>query len=181
MDHTLLARLAADLSVRDRPVVVVLDEYDRVTDPEIADQLEFVLHHAGRGMRLIFVTRTEPLLPLHRYRAAGDMTEIRDAELAFTPEEAAALLELHGLRLSVHAARGLVERTRGWAAGLRLCALAAQERPDPETYLKEFEADRSTVADFLLAEVLKRQPPRRRTSCCASASSSASVPSWRTR
>ncbi|MEU2582223.1 LuxR C-terminal-related transcriptional regulator [Streptomyces avermitilis] len=159
VDHTLLARLAADLSVRDRPVVVVLDEYDRVTDPEIADQLEFVLHHAGRGMRLIFVTRTEPLLPLHRYRAAGDMTEIRDAELAFTPEEAAELLELHGLRLSVHAARGLVERTRGWAAGLRLCALAAQERPDPETYLKEFEADRSTVADFLLAEVLKRQPP----------------------
>ncbi|MFJ8506514.1 LuxR C-terminal-related transcriptional regulator [Streptomyces avermitilis] len=159
VDHTLLARLAADLSVRALPVVVVLDEYDRVTDPEIADQLEFVLHHAGPGMRLIFVTRTEPLLPLHRYRAAGDMTEIRDAELAFTPEEAAALLELHGLRLSVHAARGLVERTRGWAAGLRLCALAAQERPDPETYLKEFEADRSTVADFLLAEVLKRQTP----------------------
>ncbi|WP_405809958.1 LuxR C-terminal-related transcriptional regulator [Streptomyces sp. NBC_00210] len=159
VDHTLLARLAADLSARDRPVIVVLDEYDRVTDPEIAEQLEFVLHHAGRGMRLILVTRTEPLLPLHRYRAAGDMTEIRDAELAFTPEEAAALLELHGLRLPVHAARPLVERTRGWAAGLRLCALAAQESPDPETYLKEFEADRTTVADFLLAEVLKRQAP----------------------
>lgn len=159
VDHTLLARLASDLSARDRPVIVVLDEYDRVTDPEIAEQLEFVLHHAGRGMRLILVTRTEPVLPLHRYRAAGDMTEIRDAELAFTPEEAAALLELHGLRLPVHAARGLVERTRGWAAGLRLCALAAQQSPDPEIYLKEFEADRTTVADFLLAEVLKRQSP----------------------
>jgi LuxR family maltose regulon positive regulatory protein len=159
VDHTLLAGLASDLSARDRPVIVVLDEYDRVTDPEIAEQLEFVLHHAGRGMRLILVTRTEPLLPLHRYRAAGDMTEIRDAELAFTPEEAAALLELHGLRLPVQAARGLVERTRGWAAGLRLCALAAQESPDPEMYLKEFEADRTTVADFLLAEVLNRQTP----------------------
>jgi LuxR family maltose regulon positive regulatory protein len=159
VDHTLLARLAADLSARDRPVIVVLDEYDRVTDPEIAEQLEFVLHHAGRGMRLILVTRTEPLLPLHRYRAAGDMTEIRAAELAFTSEEAAALLELHGLRVPVPAARALVERTRGWAAGLRLCALAAQESPDPETYLKEFEADRTTVADFLLAEVLKRQTP----------------------
>ncbi|WP_406165549.1 LuxR C-terminal-related transcriptional regulator [Streptomyces sp. NBC_00996] len=159
VDHTLLARLAADLSARDRPQIVVLDEYDRVTDPEIAEQLEFVLHHAGRGMRLILVTRTEPLLPLHRYRAAGDMTEIRNAELAFTPEEAAALLERHGLCLPVPAAGALVERTRGWAAGLRLCALAAQERPDPETYLKEFEADRTTVADFLLAEVLKRQSP----------------------
>ncbi|WP_405964896.1 LuxR C-terminal-related transcriptional regulator [Streptomyces sp. NBC_00723] len=155
----LLARLAAELSTRDRPVIVVLDEFDRVIDPEIADQLEFVLHHAGDGLRLILVTRTEPLLPLHRYRAAGDLTEIRGAELAFTAEEAAELLGLHGLRLPPHATHGLVERTRGWAAGLRLCALAAQENPDPELYLKEFEADRTTVADFLLAEVLRRQPP----------------------
>ncbi|MFG2343588.1 LuxR C-terminal-related transcriptional regulator [Streptomyces phaeochromogenes] len=159
VDQTLLTRLAAGLSDRDRPVIVVLDEYDRVTAPEIAEQLEFVLHHAGRGMRLILVTRTEPLLPLHRYRAVGDMTEIRAADLAFTAEEAAELLELHGLRVPVSAARSLVERTRGWAAGLRLCALAAQESPDPETYLKEFEVDRTTVADFLLAEVLKRQTP----------------------
>ncbi|WP_069771467.1 LuxR C-terminal-related transcriptional regulator [Streptomyces sp. LUP30] len=155
---TLLARLAAELSVLDRPVVVVLDEYDQVTDPEIAEQLEFVLRHAGDGLRLILVTRTEPLLPLHRYRAAGDLTEIRGAELAFTCEEATELLELHGLRLPESAARGLVERTRGWAAGLRLCALAARERPDPQTYLKEFEADRTSVADFLLAEVLGQQP-----------------------
>ncbi|MEU5633424.1 LuxR C-terminal-related transcriptional regulator [Streptomyces rishiriensis] len=155
---TLLARLAAELSALERPVVVVLDEYDRATDPEIAEQLEFVLHHAGDGLRLVLVTRTEPLLPLHRYRAAGDLTEIRGAELAFTCEEAAALLELHGLRLPEPATRGLVERTRGWAAGLRLCALAARESPDPQTYLKEFEADRTSVADFLLAEVLRQQP-----------------------
>ncbi|MGW7052335.1 LuxR C-terminal-related transcriptional regulator [Streptomyces sp. NPDC054887] len=158
VDRTLLARVAAHLSARGEPVIVVLDEYDRVGDPRIAEQLEFVLRHAGRGMRLVLVTRTEPLLPLHRYRAAGDMTEIRGAELAFTPEEAAALLELHGLSLPVDAARALVQRTRGWAAGLRLCALAAQERPDAERYLKEFESDRSTVADFLVAEVLERQP-----------------------
>ncbi|GAA1541864.1 LuxR family transcriptional regulator [Streptomyces albidochromogenes] len=158
VDRTLLARVAAHLSARSEPVIVVLDEYDRVTDPQIAEQLEFVVHHAGRGMRLVLVTRTEPLLPLHRYRAAGDMTEIRGAELAFTPEEAAVLLELHGLNLPMDAARALVRRTQGWAAGLRLCALAAQERPDAERYLKEFESDRTTVADFLLAEVLKRQP-----------------------
>ncbi|MEU7382280.1 LuxR C-terminal-related transcriptional regulator [Streptomyces sp. NPDC042207] len=158
VDHGLLARLAARLNGRDLPVTVVLDEYDRVTAPEIADQLGFVLHHAGRGMRLVLVTRTEPTLPLHRYRADGTLTEIRDAELAFTPEEAATLLELHGLRLGGDAARALVQRTRGWAAGLRLCALAARQSSDPETYLKEFEAGQSTIADFLLAEVLKRQP-----------------------
>ncbi|MFI5965814.1 LuxR C-terminal-related transcriptional regulator [Streptomyces asoensis] len=155
----LLARLAAELSGREHPAIVVLDEFDRVADPEIAEQLEFVLRHAGDGLRLILVTRTEPLLPLHRYRAAGELTEIRGAELAFTAEEAAELLDLHGLRLPAHATEGLVERTRGWAAGLRLCALAAREDPNPETYLKEFEADHSTVADFLLAEVLRRQPP----------------------
>ncbi|WP_226966629.1 LuxR C-terminal-related transcriptional regulator [Streptomyces phaeolivaceus] len=159
VDRTLLTRLAAELGARERPVIVVLDEYDRVTHPEIADQLEFVLHHAARGLRLVLVTRTEPLLPLHRHRAAGDMTEIRNAELAFTPEEATVLLGLHGLRLPVPVARTLVERTRGWAAGLRLCALAARESPDPETYLKRFEAERTAVADFLLAEVLERQPP----------------------
>jgi LuxR family transcriptional regulator, maltose regulon positive regulatory protein len=154
---TLLTQLASDMSVRERPVTVVLDEFERVTDPEIAEQLDFVLRHAGGGMRLILVTRTEPLLPLHRYRMAGEVTEIRDAELAFTTEEASTLLELHGLRLPLPAARALVERTRGWAAGLRLSALAAREAPDPETYLKEFEADRTTMADFLLAEVLKQQ------------------------
>ncbi|MDQ0989524.1 LuxR family maltose regulon positive regulatory protein [Streptomyces sp. V3I7] len=158
VDHGLLARLAAELSGRERPALVVLDAYDHVTDPEIAEQLEFVLHHAGQGLRLIIVTRTEPLLPLHRYRAAGDLTEIRGAELAFTPDEAAQLFEAHGLRLPAPAVSALVERTGGWAAGLRLCALAALGQPDPETYLKEFEAGRSAVADYLLAEVLKRRP-----------------------
>ncbi|MEU6255862.1 LuxR C-terminal-related transcriptional regulator [Streptomyces sp. NPDC047043] len=158
VDRRLLAALAAELNSAHRPTTVVLDEFDRETAPEVAEQLEFVLHHAGQGLHLVLVTRTEPMLPLHRYRAAGELTEIRGAELAFTPDEAVTLLELHGLRLPVEAARALVDRTRGWAAGLRLCALAARQTSDPETYLKEFEAGRSTVADFLLAEVLKRQP-----------------------
>ncbi|MEU9519288.1 LuxR C-terminal-related transcriptional regulator [Streptomyces sp. NPDC048224] len=156
----LLSSLAAELNARDRPVVLVLDEYDRMTAPEVAEQVEFVLHHAGQGLRLVLVTRTEPLLPLHRYRTADQLTEIRGAELSFTPEEAEALLRLHGLRLSPPAASALVERTRGWAAGLRLSALAARESSDPEQYLKEFEADHSTVADFLLAEVLRGRPEK---------------------
>ncbi|AWT41117.1 helix-turn-helix transcriptional regulator [Streptomyces actuosus] len=158
VDRTLLNRLAARLSGHSTGVTVVIDEYDKAV-PEVSEQLAFVLHHAGPGLRLVLVTRTEPLLPLHRYRAAGELTEIRDADLAFTPEEAVELLEAHGLRLPLAAADDLVDRTRGWAAGLRLCALAARQSPDPELYLKEFEAGHSTVADFLLAEVLQRQPP----------------------
>ncbi|WP_086560098.1 helix-turn-helix transcriptional regulator [Streptomyces africanus] len=159
VDRRTLTRLAADLESRDHTTVVVLDEFDRVTSPEIAEQLQFVLHHAGHGLRLVLVTRTEPLLPLHRYRASGEMTEIRDADLAFTAEEAAELLSRHGLHLNHSAVRALVDRTQGWAAGLRLCALAAREVADPHLYVKQFEADHSAVADFLLAEVLDRQPP----------------------
>ncbi|MER7466954.1 LuxR C-terminal-related transcriptional regulator [Streptomyces sp. NPDC097981] len=159
VDDRLLAWLAADLGDRSRPAIVVLDEYERLAGAaQIADQLQFLLHHAGQALRLVLVTRTEPLLPLHRYRLDGSMTEIRGAELAFTPEEATTLLGLHGLQVSDGAAQALVERTQGWAAGLRLGALAAQQSGDPDTYLKEFEAGESTIADFLLAEVLKKQP-----------------------
>ncbi|QHC28140.1 helix-turn-helix transcriptional regulator [Streptomyces sp. HF10] len=157
VDDALLTRLAVELGARAAPVTAVIDEYDRVTDPEIADQLEFVLRHAGTGVRLVLVTRTEPLLPLHRYRAAGAVTEIRNDELAFTPEEAGDLLALHGLRLPPDEIGALLARTRGWAAGLRLSALAAQGERDPRSYLKEFEADRTTIGDYLIAEVLKRQ------------------------
>lgn len=158
VSHKVLSEIAEDLVGRDPAPLVVLDEFDRVSASQVAEQLEFVLQHSGAGLRLVLVTRNEPMFSLHRYRAAGALTEVRDAELAFTPQEAATLLELHGLSLPADAVRALVERTRGWAAGLRLCALAAQQSPDPQTYLKEFEADRSTVADFLLAEVLSRQP-----------------------
>ncbi|KOU11802.1 LuxR C-terminal-related transcriptional regulator [Streptomyces ardesiacus] len=150
-----LTSLAADLNARDRPVVLVLDAYDRLTEPEVGRQLEFVLRHAGQGLRLVLVTRGEPALPLHRYRAAGRVTEIHDAELSFTTAEARSLLRLHGLCLPEAAVRALVERTRGWAAGLRLSALAAQGSRDPERCLKEFEADHGAVADFLLAEVFE--------------------------
>lgn len=77
----LLTSLAAELNALDRPVVLVLDEYDRMTNPEVAEQLEFVLHHSGQGLRLVLVTRTEPLLPLHRYRAADELTEIGRAHV----------------------------------------------------------------------------------------------------
>ncbi|MFJ4695253.1 LuxR C-terminal-related transcriptional regulator [Streptomyces sp. NPDC088766] len=157
VDDSLLSRLAAYLNGRTEPVILVLDEFERVSAPEVADELQFVLHHAGAGLRLILVSRTEPLLPLHRYRAAGEVTDIRGADLAFRPGETAELARRHGLPLSDEAARTLTERTGGWAAGLRLCILAAQRADDPETFLKEFETGQSTVADFLLAEVLQTQ------------------------
>ncbi|MFE7272146.1 LuxR C-terminal-related transcriptional regulator [Streptomyces sp. NPDC057623] len=159
VDHSLLARLAAWLNERDGRVILVLDEFDRVAgSAAVADELQFVLRHAGDGLRLVVISRTEPLLPLHRYRAAGELVDIRADDLAFRAEETAALVDRHGLPLSAEAARMLTERTEGWAAGLRLCALAAQRADDPESFLKDFEAGHSTVADFLLGEVLRAHP-----------------------
>ncbi|MCF1594277.1 LuxR C-terminal-related transcriptional regulator [Streptomyces muensis] len=159
VDHSLLARLAAWLNERDSRVILVLDEFDRVAESAaVADELQFVLRHAGDGLRLVVISRTEPLLPLYRYRAAGELVDIRADDLAFRAEETAALVDRHGLPLSAEAARALTERTEGWAAGLRLCALAAQRADDPESFLDDFEAGHSTVADFLLGEVLRAQP-----------------------
>ncbi|MEY9991023.1 LuxR family maltose regulon positive regulatory protein [Streptomyces sp. V4I8] len=159
VDHSLLARLAAWLNERDSRVVLVLDEFDRVAgSAAVADELQFVLRHAGDGLRLVIISRTEPLLPLYRYRAAGELGDIRADDLAFRAEETAALVDRHGLPLSADAARLLTERTEGWAAGLRLCALAAQRADDPESFLKDFEAGHSTLADFLLGEVLRAHP-----------------------
>ncbi|MCH0540854.1 helix-turn-helix transcriptional regulator [Streptomyces sp. MUM 203J] len=172
VDDSLLARLAAHLNGRTEPVTLVLDEFERVSAPEVAEGLQFVLRNAGAGLRLVLVSRTEPLLPLHRYRAAGQVTDIRAADLAFRPGETDELARRHGLSLSEEGARALTERTGGWAAGLRLCILAAQHAEDPEGFLKEFETGQSAVADFLLAEVLEAQPaPSQdllvRTSVCA--------------
>lgn len=159
VDHSLLARLAAWLNERDGRVMLVLDEFDRVAESAaVADELQFVLRHAGHGLRLVIISRTEPLLPLYRYRAAGELVDIRADDLAFRAEETAALVDRHGLPLSAEAARTLTERTEGWAAGLRLCALAAQRADDPESFLDDFEAGHSTVADFLLGEVLRAHP-----------------------
>ncbi|MCT9008943.1 LuxR C-terminal-related transcriptional regulator [Streptomyces rhizosphaerihabitans] len=158
VDHSLLTRLAAWLSERADPVILVLDEFDRVgASAEVADELQFVLRHAGGGLRLVIVSRTEPQLPLHRYRAAGAVAEVRGADLAFVPGETATLLSRHDIRLSDDGARSLTEWTGGWAAGLRLCILAAQHVDDPDTFIKNFEAGQSTLADFLLAEVLEAQ------------------------
>ncbi|MEE4545163.1 LuxR C-terminal-related transcriptional regulator [Streptomyces sp. V4-01] len=158
VDRAMLARLAAYLQGRTEPVLLVLDEFDRADAREVADQLEFVLRHAGDGLRLLLVSRTEPLLPLHRRRAADEIADIRAADLAFTARETALLLARHGLGAGHEAALLLTRRTEGWAAGVRLCALAMGQSHDPCAFLADFEAGHSAVADFLLGEVLAGQP-----------------------
>ncbi|WP_354637857.1 LuxR C-terminal-related transcriptional regulator [Kitasatospora camelliae] len=160
VDQAMLSRLAAHLAGRAAPVVLVVDELERIGSSAVADGLEYLVRHADGGLRLVLIGRIEPPLPLHRHRAADELAEVRAADLAFTPAETAELLRRHGLAVSDAGAQALTERTEGWAAGIRLSALASEQAADPEAYLKEFEADDGAVADFLLAEVLQAQPSR---------------------
>ncbi|MFE9929711.1 LuxR C-terminal-related transcriptional regulator [Streptomyces sp. NPDC005533] len=158
--RSFLVRLAEGLAASTQPAVLVLDQFDTAQPPPtMTEGLDFVLRHAAGGLRIVLTSRTDALLPLHRYRAAGEITEIRQADLRFTHEDAEALLAEHRLEVSQEGIRLLVERTEGWAAGVRLCALAMQHSADPETFLRRFAADRTIIADYLLREVLDAQPP----------------------
>ncbi|MFB7174027.1 LuxR C-terminal-related transcriptional regulator [Streptomyces sp. NPDC056254] len=157
--QSFLVRLAAGLAESPQPVVLVLDQFDTAQPPAMTEGLDFVLRHAAGGLRIVLTSRTDSLLPLHRYRAAGEIAEIRHADLRFTQADAAALLGEHRLDISPEGIRLLMRRTEGWAAGVRLCALAMQRSPDPEAFVRQFAADRTTIADYLLKEVLDAQPP----------------------
>ncbi|MFG2205569.1 LuxR C-terminal-related transcriptional regulator [Streptomyces sp. NPDC048638] len=156
-DHSLLARIASALAHLRRPVVLVIDGLEQVPVRAVASGLDFVLNHAEPQLRLVLISRVDPLLPLHRYRADGRIHEIRSADLAFTRQETARLLRGHGLARYEESADALVARTGGWAAGLRLCALEMQRADNPAGFARTFAASQSAVADYLLTEVFAAQ------------------------
>ena len=158
VDHSLLIRLAACLSEQPQPVVLILDNAQFLTGAAVPDGIDFLLRHAGPQLRVVLIGRLDPALPLHRYRVAGSMVEVRLDELAFTLPEIRTLLGTHDTRLSEQSLVALARRTKGWAASLRMAALALQHRSgtgDPA----EFASDQSDIADYFVAEVLDAQPP----------------------
>ncbi|WP_205739617.1 LuxR C-terminal-related transcriptional regulator [Georgenia sp. SYP-B2076] len=153
--------LATTLAVRPHPVVLVLD-CDAPLPADVAAGLDHLLRRSHERLRLVLLTRADPLLPLHRYRLAGTLTEIRTADLAFTPDEARVLLAAAGLDLSPVAADAVTARTQGWAAGLRLAALALATRAEPEQAVHDLRGDTGAVAEYLIAELLDSQSPEAR-------------------
>ena len=123
------------------------------------DGLDFVLRNAGPGLRLVVSARMDPLLRLHRYRLAGELAEIRTADLAFSTAEAGLLMARHGCALSAGLLQCLTRRTEGWAAGLRLAAISMGAHPDPDRFVKDLMAEDSALTGYLVAEVLSTQPP----------------------
>ena len=153
-----LLRLTAALAAQDPPVTLVLDDLHLLTEPRVLKGLEFVLRNVGAGLRLVAASRMDPLLPLHRYRVAGQLTEIRAGDLAFSTDEAGLLLAQHGGTLTADSVESLTQRTEGWAAGLRYAAISLGQHPDPGQFVKELIAEDSALIGYLADEVLEVQP-----------------------
>jgi LuxR family transcriptional regulator, maltose regulon positive regulatory protein len=150
--------LLQDLHSLPDPVWLVIDDLHELRSAHALRQLELLVMRAPTELRFVLASRRDPQLGLHRLRLEGELTEIRAADLRFTPDESRGLLEAAGVRLSDQALALLHERTEGWAAGLRLAALSLAGHPDPERFAAEFSGSDRTVAEYLLAEVLERQP-----------------------
>jgi LuxR family maltose regulon positive regulatory protein len=157
--EAVVRRLLADLDALDEPVVLVIDDLHELHSAEALAQLELLLTRLPRVLRVVLVTRRDPHVGLHRLRLAGELTEVRASDLRFTLPETRELLDAAGVVLSGGGIATLHERTEGWAAGLRLAAITLAGHPDPERFVAEFSGSARTVGDYLLAEVLDRQPP----------------------
>jgi LuxR family transcriptional regulator, maltose regulon positive regulatory protein len=151
-------RLLEDLAALDERLWLVVNDLHELRSDEALRQLQLLLLRAPKALQFVISTRHDLRLGLHRLRLEGELTEIRGSDLRFTLEDARLLLLAADVSLSERALALLVERTEGWAAGLRLAALSLARHPDPERLAADFSGSERTVAEYLLAEVLDRQP-----------------------
>ena len=138
--------------------VLVLDDYHLIAAKPVDNALTFLIEHLPPPMHLVITTREDPHLPLARLRARGQLTELRAADLRFTPAEAADFLnQVMGLSLSAENIAALETRTEGWIAGLQLAAISMQGHQDVTSFIKSFTGSHHFVLDYLLEEVLQQQ------------------------
>jgi LuxR family maltose regulon positive regulatory protein len=142
----------------DEPLLFVIDDLHHLLEPRALAALELLLDRRPPQLRVVLSTRHDPPLGLHRLRLAGELTELRATDLRFALDETNELLSTAGIALSRAAVDSLQARTEGWVAGLRLAVLSLAGRPDPDRFVAEFSGSERTVADYLFAEVLQREP-----------------------
>jgi LuxR family maltose regulon positive regulatory protein len=157
--ESILTALLNEITALPDPFLLVLDDYHVIDSKPVDEALAFLLEHLPPRMHLVITTREDPHLPLARLRARGQLTELRAADLRFSPAEAAEFLnQMMGLNLSKENIAALETRTEGWIAGLQLAALSMQGRPDAASFIQSFTGSHHFVLDYLLEEVLERQP-----------------------
>ena len=158
LDGWLIAeRLLEDLSALQDPLWLVVDDLHELHSSEALRQFELFVMRAPAQLRFVLSTRHDLRLGLHRLRLEGELAEVRFDDLRFSLAEAAELFATAGVERPESALAVLHQRTEGWAAGLRLAALASASHPDPARFAAEFSGTERTVAEYLLAEVLDRQ------------------------
>jgi LuxR family maltose regulon positive regulatory protein len=140
-------------------ITLVIDDLHELNSPEALSQLTRLLTNLPPQVHAILTMRHDVRLRLHQLRLAGELAEIRAADLRFSERETRELLDASGIALSEAGAARLHQRTEGWAAGLRLAAISLADHPDPERFVAEFSGSDRTVAEYLIAEMLERQPP----------------------
>ncbi len=152
-------RVLSELADARGGVTLVIDDLHELTSPEALVQLTRLLVDLPPQVHAVLSTRHDVRLRLHQLRLAGELAEIRAADLRFSERETRELLDASGIALSAAGAALLHQRTEGWAAGLRLAVISLAGHPDPERFVAEFSGSDRTVAEYLLAEMLDRQPP----------------------
>lgn len=155
----LLTLLINELAMQATGLVVVLDDYHWIDNSTIHQALAFWIDHLPPPVHLIIATRADPPLPLARWRVRGQLSEIRAADLRFSPEETASFLRAGvGLELPPESVAALEARTEGWIAGLQLAALSMQGRADVAQFVASFAGSHRYIMDYLVEEVLQSQP-----------------------
>ena len=156
--ESLLGRLGAGQS----PLVVIVDDAHLLEHPDVLDGLDRLIRSGQGGLRLVLAARRDPSLPLHKYRLAGQLSELRATDLAMTQDEARNVLSDHGVTLPEPDLDLLLTRTEGWAAGLRLLAMRMADGQDPASVVGQVEMGPGSVGEYLTDEVLRCQPERHR-------------------
>ena len=162
--EAILTTLLNELTELPADAVFVLDDYHLIESRTIHEALAFLIEHLPPQVHLVISTRADPPLPLARLRARGEMAELHATDLRFTTEETATFLEKAvGSRLSAEEVAELQERTEGWVVGLQLAAVALRDRSDTSSFIAAFTGSNRYVVDYLVEEVLARQPEASRT------------------
>jgi LuxR family maltose regulon positive regulatory protein len=158
LDATLTA-LINDLAALPADFLLVLDDYHTITSQAVHEALAFLLDHLPAPLHVIILSRADPPLPLSRLRARRQLLELRANDLRCTTDETAAFLnQVMRLDLTEADVSALEARTEGWIAGLQLAALSMQGRDDAAAFIASFQGDDRYVLDYLVEEVLLRQP-----------------------
>ena len=157
--ENLITLLINDIAALPKQVVLVVDDYHVISNSEVNNALSFLLANLPPQLHLVIASREDPMLPLPRLRIGRQVTEIRTKDLRFTEEEATHFLNrTMGLDLTPEDVAALERRTEGWAAGLQMAALSMQDVADTTGFITAFAGDDRYVVDYLISEVVERQP-----------------------